>query len=93
MRIFRLLLFTFVFVTQPLTADQTGHSDGKTLHERYCLACHGTEVYKRKDRSIHSMDALQAQVSHCAKNAAKVQWDRRQIEAVAEYLGDTFYGF
>lgn len=93
MRLFSLLFVVIVFVTQPIAAAQSGHSEGKALHDRYCLACHGTEVYTRKDRSIHSMEALQAQVRHCAKNAAKVQWEQNQIDAVAEYLGATFYGF
>jgi hypothetical protein len=73
-----------------VTADD---STGQTLHDQNCLSCHGTEVYTRKDRFIHSMDALTSRVAFCARNASKVDWDRQQIDAVARYLDDNFYHF
>ena len=73
-----------------VTADD---SIGQSLHDQNCMSCHGTEMYTRKDRFIHNLDALTSRVAFCAQNAAKVDWDKQQIDAVAKYLDDSFYHF
>ncbi|MFZ0257748.1 MAG: hypothetical protein WAN46_19385 [Gammaproteobacteria bacterium] len=79
-----------------LIAGSAGAEDGasgKALHDRACTSCHGTEVYTRPDRKIDSLTALERQVQRCAEKAAKVDWNASQIDAVAQYLNNAFYGF
>jgi mono/diheme cytochrome c family protein len=68
-------------------------SEGQRLHDRYCLSCHGTNIYTRPNRIIHSLDQLKAQVGHCIKGAAKVHLMPEQAAAVIQYLDKTFYHF
>lgn len=68
-------------------------ASGKALHQQACTGCHGTEVYTRPDRKIDSLAGLERQVQRCANNAAKVDWTASQMDAVVNYLNDTFYGF
>jgi hypothetical protein len=66
---------------------------GKELHDRHCLRCHDTSVYTRKDRMIQNAAQLEAQVARCAAGPAEVDWSHDQIDSVARYIGETFYGF
>ncbi len=66
---------------------------GETLHVEHCLRCHDTSVYTREDREIQDQSQLEAQVARCAAGPADVDWDREQIQAVARYLNEAFYGF
>ena len=65
---------------------------GKTLHDETCMKCHGTEVYTREDHFITGPDELAAQVNRCQMNVG-ANWDKQQIEDVAQYLDQSFYKF
>jgi mono/diheme cytochrome c family protein len=80
----------FFASVMPGVADE---GNGRNLHDQNCLGCHGTEVYTREDRLIQSMDGLTSRVDFCARNAVKVDWDQKQIDAVANYLDNRFYHF
>ncbi|MEJ2387488.1 MAG: hypothetical protein P8Y27_09375 [Chromatiaceae bacterium] len=68
-------------------------SEGQRLHDRYCLSCHGTDVYTRPNRKIRSLDQLETQVGRCIKGAAKVRLTPGQTAAMIQYLDKTFYHF
>lgn len=68
-------------------------SEGQRLHDQQCLSCHGTNVYTRPNRKIHSLNQLKAQVGRCIKSAAKVDLTPEQATAVIQYLNKTFYHF
>lgn len=65
---------------------------GASLHDRQCLACHGTEAYTRKDRKIRSASALASRVSACSANTG-AGWFPQEEADVAAYLNEAFYRF
>jgi len=75
----------------PLAQAQEDES-GKSLHDSNCVACHGSEVYTRKDHRITNMDALNTQVARCENNLS-LQWFEEQRDAVSTYLNDSYYHF
>lgn len=80
---------TFAFA--PIAQAEDDES-GKGLHDSNCVACHGSEVYTRKDRRITNMDALNTQVARCENNLG-LQWFEDQRDAVSNYLNDSYYHF
>lgn len=65
---------------------------GKTLHETYCLKCHGTKIYTRPDRRIQSIDALRNQLERC-KTSLGASWPEQDIRDLLHYLNQEFYHF
>ncbi len=65
---------------------------GKTLHDKSCLACHGTQVYSRADRKIKTPAQLAARISGCNANTG-AGWFPEEEQHVAAYLNQTFYRF
>lgn len=65
---------------------------GKALHDSVCKTCHQSDYYTRKDRIIHSAEALKKQVHGCQVGAGE-EWSAEQIEDVTAYLNDTYYKF
>lgn len=60
--------------------------------EENCTACHGSEVYTRKDRRITSRNGLSAQVQRC-QLSLNLNWFEDEVENVAEYLNKNYYHF
>lgn len=71
-------------------ADDVSH--GRELHDQNCVACHGSEVYTRKDRRITSLAALGDQVRRCELNL-ELQWFDDDVNAVIDHLNTSFYNF
>lgn len=67
-------------------------AEGKRLHEANCTKCHDTSVYTRKDRSVHSLDALKQQLQACNHMANK-DFSASQMQDIIKYLNDQFYHF
>lgn len=65
---------------------------GKKLLNENCYACHGNDVYTRKDRMINNRSSLSTQVQRC-QLAQNLQWFNEDVENVAEYLSIQFYHF
>lgn len=74
------------------TAIATEVHPGKVIHDKDCLRCHGTEMYKRTPLFVKSFRQLDAQVNACAKRN-NIEWTENQTEDVIDYLCETFYGF
>jgi hypothetical protein len=65
-------------------------ADGKRLHDANCMGCHDTSIYTRKDRLIHSLDALKERLGDCSHMANK---EFSANETLIKYLNDQFYQF
>lgn len=65
---------------------------GEALHEEHCTRCHGSEVYTREDRNVHSLAGLEAQVRRCDQNLG-LTWFDDEVSQVTGYLNDHYYKF
>jgi mono/diheme cytochrome c family protein len=74
-------------------ADVPGDAaEGKRLHDANCVRCHDSSVYTRKDRSVHSLEALQRQVQTCT-HLANRDFSAAQRQDLVKYLDDQYYHF
>lgn len=88
-----LLLMTLVAV--PVSAapfDKGNPKAGQALHDKSCVACHGTQVYSRKDRKVKTSAQLAARISGCNANTG-AGWFPEEEQHVGAYLNQTFYRF
>ncbi|MBI3560813.1 MAG: cytochrome c [Gammaproteobacteria bacterium] len=74
-------------------------ADGKALHDANCIQCHarmqggdGSGIYTRKDRSVQDFAGLTRQVSRCKSNMG-LTWTDQEVDAVADYLNNSYYKF
>jgi len=89
------LISLVTFVSQnALAADTT---NGKTLHDQSCIACHSSltsgkpdSLYTRTNRKFNTLDGLNKQVMRC-QSSVGANWFDDQIEDVVQYLNTTFY--
>jgi mono/diheme cytochrome c family protein len=66
--------------------------EGKRLFQANCTACHGTDIFTRKDRLVQSLDSLKQQVASCT-HAAKKEFSASETQDLLKYLNDQFYHF
>lgn len=71
----------------------------EALHETACIECHslmtggdGSVLYKREDRIVTSLKALEKQVLRCS-NGADTGWNDDQINSVINFLNESYYRF
>lgn len=62
----------------------------RTLHDTYCVMCHGTQVYTRVDRIARDYAGVREQVDRWQKNVA-LNWSQDDIDAVTDYLAVRYY--
>jgi hypothetical protein len=62
----------------------------RTLHDTYCVMCHGTQAYTRPDRVANDYDSIRGQVDRWQKNV-RLNWSDKDIDLVAIYLAQRFY--
>ena len=67
-------------------------ANGEKLYNGGCFKCHDTTIHTRPDKIIFSKKALIKRVEFCEGNAG-MNWNKSQIEDVAEYLNKTFYKY
>ena len=86
-------LITAALIASSMQAAQAADVDaGKELVNENCYACHGNEIYTRKDRIVNSRSSLTQQVQRC-ELALGLQWFEDDVENSAEYLNLKFYHF
>jgi len=73
-------------------ADESAIAAGKALNDKNCVACHGPELYTRKNRMVNSKPSLFTQVQRCETNL-KLQWFDEESQNVTEYLNKQWYHF
>ena len=74
------------------TAPAADLAAGQALHNENCLKCHDDGVYKRKDRKVDSLAALNQQVKRCELSLGLTLFDD-QVEDLVHYLNTSYYGF
>lgn len=72
--------------------DKGDPAAGKVLHNKSCVACHGSSVYSRADRKIKTPTQLAARISGCNANTG-AGWFPEDEQNVGAYLNQTFYHF
>jgi len=89
----RAVLTTTLLLALPGQAALPGdNAVGKKLHDTYCMSCHNTSVYARRDHQIKSLDALNQQLTECT-HAAQVTLSSDEQRSIVKYLNDQFYKF
>jgi mono/diheme cytochrome c family protein len=82
-----------LLISSAYAASLPGDSaEGKRLFQANCTACHGTDIFTRKDRRVQSLDALKEQLVSCT-HAAKKEFSASQMQDLLKYLNDRFYHF
>jgi hypothetical protein len=67
-------------------------SRGELLYQTHCIACHSTQVHWREQRLAADWESLRAQVQRW-QAVASLDWREDDVNAVARYLNDRYYGF
>ncbi len=62
----------------------------RTLHDTYCLACHGTQTYTRADRIVTDYGGLRTEVDRWQRNMS-LNWSRADIDIVTAHLAERYY--
>lgn len=67
-------------------------ANGKKLLARYCVECHDSSVYTRKDRRVNSLPRLIGQVQACSR-LPKQPLSRAEVDDLIVYLNQAYYRF
>lgn len=62
----------------------------RTLHDTYCIGCHDSKAYTRKERLAMDYAAVRAQVTRWQANI-KLNWSEQDIDLVSNWLAQRFY--
>lgn len=88
-------LTVLALAANPLQAAPFDKGDpvkGQALHAKHCTACHGSEVYTRKDRKTKTAAQLAGRISGCNANTGAGWFPEEELH-VAAYLNQNFYKF
>lgn len=67
-------------------------ANGKKLHKNSCTACHGSEVYTRKDHKIKTTNGLEGRVEMCSTNL-NTHYNDEQNSDIVIFLNESYYKF
>jgi mono/diheme cytochrome c family protein len=98
-----LMMGVLAIVTGPLQANPFPKGDaatGKGLHDPRCVSCHnsmfpdrdGTQLYSELFRKSDTPARLKGMIDFCS-NRTRAGWFEEDIQHVARYLNDHYYGF
>jgi cytochrome c5 len=65
---------------------------GQLLYENHCHTCHESIIHIRKDHKAKNHADIQYWVGRWAKDL-DTKWSADEIDAVVQYLNDTFYHY
>jgi mono/diheme cytochrome c family protein len=88
-RLAALLVALLLCVPAP---DAAAQSRGELLYTTHCLACHTEQQHWRNKRQVVDWPSLLAQVRLWQGNSA-LAWGDDDVDQVAQYLNDAYYGF
>ena len=64
----------------------------QTMHDTYCIMCHDATVYTRENRIGRDYEGLRAEVKRWQSNMS-LNWSEDEVDAVATWLSQRYYGF
>jgi hypothetical protein len=67
-------------------------ANGKKLLATYCVECHDSSVYTRRDRRVNSLPQLIGQVEACSR-LPKQPLTRAEVNDLIVYLNQAYYRF
>jgi hypothetical protein len=67
-------------------------ANGKKLLARYCVECHDSSAYTRKDRRVNSLPGLISQVKACSR-LPKQPLTQAEVNDLIVYLNEAYYRF
>ena len=73
-------------------AEELDLNRGKTLTEKNCVRCHGSDVYTRENRRVSSLSGLHKQVRRCEQMLG-LAWFDDDINNVSGHLNQEYYKF
>ncbi|MGD2140198.1 MAG: hypothetical protein PVH25_07380 [Burkholderiales bacterium] len=85
---FFLVVLTFAM---GMAGSAGAQSPAQTIHDTYCIACHGTEIYTREPRLANDYRTLREQVAYW-QGIVDLNWDDSTIDQVTGWLAERFYG-
>jgi hypothetical protein len=85
-----LLCLFILALSLPAAASEPGSIEH--LYQEHCIACHGSEVYTRRDRKVTSAEGLKVQVQRCELSLG-LRWFDEEITGMADYLNENYYQF
>jgi len=88
---FHILLSASLCLVPTITAA-SNIEHGKTLQQQHCMSCHDDGMYTRDDRRITTLEGLRNQVGRC-ELTLELQWFDDDVNAVTDYLNESFYRF
>ena len=86
----KLALTGTILLALAAPAVTVAQDSARTLHDTYCLMCHGTQVYTRAERIANDYSAVRDQVNRWQKNVS-LNWSQADIDAVTAYLTEHYY--
>lgn len=86
----RLAVFAATVFALAPAALEAADGRARTLHDTYCVMCHGTQVYTRADRLAKDYAGVREQVDRWQKNVS-LNWSQTDIDAVTDYLAARYY--
>ena len=78
-------------ITLVIAGNALAQSKAQSLHDTYCIACHGAEVYTRDTRLAKDYPSLREQVKRWQANV-NLGWSDADIDAVTAWLAERYYG-
>ncbi len=81
-----------VTITLAFAGNASAQSQAQTMHDTYCIVCHGTEVYTRDTRLANNYTGLREQVSRWQSNV-NLNWSDVEIDMMSGWLAERYYGF
>ena len=84
-------LIAMLFLGLAFASNAFAESQAKTIHDTYCIMCHGTELYTRESRIARDYETLRVQVDRWQANVA-LNWSNTEIDMMTNWLAERYYG-
>lgn len=88
----RVAVATALLLAASVPAQAQPADRGRLLYGNHCIECHTTQMHWREQRLARDWNTLRAQVARWQATAS-LRWSDADIDAVAQHLNDTIYGF
>ena len=85
-------LIAVLAITMVFVGNAGAQSQAQTMHDTYCIVCHGTEVYTRDKRLANDYSSLREQVDRWQSNV-NLNWSDAEIDLMSAWLAERYYGF